>query len=193
MRDTRAHAVYAHVLTALKHSGIDQGDFADDVARLYLERTPLHARSIEFHQHVRGGDPYAVRRANEQLLFRMLKPNGPVRMPVEIEEAVVLALPEPYRDECLRELNARYGLLAAAIPACSKASLADQVRSPCDLMRKAAAAVERIAPMLEDGRIGPEDAAYFADALTAINAMMGCGVTLTTQIAEAMRMAREEA
>jgi AcrR family transcriptional regulator len=193
MRDTRASTIHAHLLTALKHSGIDQDDFAEDVARLYFERTPLHARSIEFHQHTRGGDPYAVRRANAQLLFRMLKPAGPVRMPVEIEEAVVLALPQPYRDECLRELNERYGLLAAALPAGNDASLADQVRSPCDLMRKAAAAVERIAPMLEDGRIGPEDAAYFADALAAINAMMGCGVTLTAQIANAMREARDEA
>lgn len=186
MRETRAHAIHAHVLMAIKHTALDQAEFADDVARIYIERTPLHARHIDFHAHQRGVDPYDVRRANEQLLWRMLKPSGPVRMPVEIEEAVVLALPQPYRDECLRELNARYGLLAAAMPVGAGASLAEQVKSPCELMRKAATAVERIAPMLEDGRIGPEDQAHFAEALRAINDMQGCGITLVAQIADAM-------
>lgn len=187
MRETRAHTIHHHVLMAVKHTGLDQQEFADEVVRLYIDRTPLHARHIEFHQHVRGSDPYTVRRANEQLLFRMLKPSGPVRMPVEVEEAVVLALPQPYREECLRELSARYGLLAAAIPAGADASLSEQVRSPCELMRKAATAVERVAPMLEDnGLIGPEDYQHFPMALQAINEMLACAVTLSSQIAIAM-------
>lgn len=187
MRDTRTHVIHAHMLAALRHTALDQADFADDVARIYAARTPLHARNIEFHQHVRGTNPYDVKRANEQLLFRMLKPNGPVRMPVELEESVVLALPQPFRDECLAELAARYGLLAAALPTQADAPASEQVKSPCELMRKAAAAVERIAPMLEDGHIGPEDNAYFGDALGAINRVQACCLTLSAQIAEAIR------
>jgi hypothetical protein len=187
MRDTRAQVIHAHVLTALRHSGLDQADFADSVAALYIERTPLHARGIEFHQHQRGSNPYDVKRANEQLLFRMLKPGGAVRMPAEIEEAVVLSLPQPYRDECLAELAARYGLMAAPIPVAADADLAEKVKSPCELMRRGAAAVERIAPMLEDGRIGPEDRAHFADALQSLNSVVSCCTTLISQIADAMR------
>lgn len=187
MRDTRAEVIYAHVLMALRHSGLDQADFADDVARLYMKRTPAHARGLQFHQHQRGVDPYGVKRANEQLLFRMLKPTGPVRMPAEVEEAVVLSLPQRYREECLAELSARYGLLAAPLPAADGAAIADKVKSPCELMRKGAAAVERIAPMLEDGSIGPEDRAHFADALGALNDVVGCCTTLIAQIASAMR------
>lgn len=189
MRETRAHTIHHHVLMALRHTGLDQQEFSDEVARIYLDRTPLHARSIDFHMHTRGSDPYQVRRANEQLLFRMLKPNGPVRMPVEVEEAVVLALPQPFRDECLRELAARYGLLAATIPVDGGASLPDQLRAPCELMRRAAVAVERIAPMLENGVIGPEDAPHFAAALRAINDLTAVNVTLSTQIADAMEAA----
>lgn len=187
MRESRALALFGHVQMALRHAAISQEDFADEVARIYMERTPLHVRGIEFHAHGRGVDPYQVRRDNAQLLFRMLKPGGPVRLPVEVEEAVVYALPQPFREECLRELCARYGLLPAPIPPSPDAAPAEQVRSPCTLMRQAAAAIERIAPMLEDGRIGPEDAPHFADALRAINAVMSTCVTLNEQIAQAMQ------
>ena len=187
MRDTRALVIHAHVQAALKHSGLDEADFADDVAALYQARTPLHARVIEFRPHQRGVNPYDVRRANAQLLFRMLKPEGGVRLPSDVEEAVVLTLPEPYRAECLAELAARYGLLAAPLPAAPGAGIREQVKSPCELMRKGADAVERIAPMLEDGRIGAEDHPHFADALHALNGVMGCCTTLIAQIAEAIR------
>jgi hypothetical protein len=189
MRETRAHAIWRHVQLALRHTGATEADFAENVAALYLQRTPLHLRGIEFHAHVAGGDPYAVLRANAQLLFRMLKPDGPTRLPVELEEAVVLALPQPYQDEAQRDLAERLGRLAAPLPASSTASLREQVKSPCALMRSAADAVERIAPMLEDGHIGAEDAPHFADALASLSEVMGLCVTLNAQIAQAMQPA----
>lgn len=187
MRETRAHAIHAHVLAALRHSGITDGAFANDVAALYAARTPLEARSIQFHQWHPGLDATTVQRANAQLLFRMLRPDGPSRMPVELEESVVLALPQPYLADCQRELAGRMGLLAADLPAPVDAPLAAHLNSPVELMRRAAVAVERIAPMLEDGRIGPEDAAHFTAALSALNDVAGACVTLNAQIHQAMQ------
>jgi hypothetical protein len=186
MHETRAAAIWRHVDHYLRRTGAKEHDFADAVAALYQQRTPLHLRGIEFHPHAAGSNPYEVMRANGQLLFRMLKPEGPTRLPVELEEAVVLSLPAPYRDECLRDLAERLGLLAAPLPAAAGAPLAQQVKSPCALLRSAADAVEKIAPMLEDGGIGPEDAALFAPALAGLSEVMGVCVTLNAQIAHAM-------
>lgn len=186
LRETRAAAIWRHVDLYLRRTGAKEHDFGDAVAELYQDRTPLHLRAIEFPPHAAGTNAYDVMRARGQLLFRMLKPDGPTRLPVELEEAVVLALPAPFRDECLRDLAERLGLLAAALPAADDAPAAQQIKHPCDLMRRTADAVERIAPMLADGRIGPEDAPYFAAALTAVNDVMGACVTINAQITQAM-------
>lgn len=187
MHDTRCGVVWRHVDMALRNEGrMTQENFAADVVDQYHQRTAPHLRSIEFHQHQRGGDPYKVQRLNAQLLFRM-RPDGPTRLPAEIEEAMVMALPVAYRNECLRELSQRYGLLAAEIPAAIDAPASAQMKSPCELLRRAAKAVERIAPMLDAGQgIGPEDAAYFSAALAAINDVQGICVTVVAQIARAM-------
>lgn len=187
MRETRAQVIHRHVDHYVRHSGAKEHDFADAVAALYQERTPLHLRCVDFHAHAAGGNPYDVLRANGQLLFRMLRPDGPTRLPVDLEEAVVLSLPEPFRGECQRDLAERLGLLAAALPAPADAPAGQHIKSPCELMRRAADAVERIAPMLEDGRIGPEDAPHFASALAAVNDVMGACVTINAQVHQAMQ------
>lgn len=187
MRETRAAAIWYHVDQFLRRTGAKEYDFADAVAELYQLRTPLAGRGVEFEPHAAGSNAYAVMRSRGQLLFRMLKPDGPTRLPVELEEAVVLALPPPYRDECLRELAERMGLLAAPLPAQPGDALGRQVKSPCALLRSTADAVEQLVPMLEDGAIGPEDAPLFAPALTALSEVMGVCVSLNAQIAQAMR------
>lgn len=188
MRETRATTIWHHVDQYLRRTATTEHDFGDAVAALYQDRTPLHARGIEFRVHSAGSNPYDVMRANGQLLFRMLKPGGPTRLPVELEEAVVLALPSPFRDECQRELAERLGLLPAQLPPAEDAPAALQLRSSCELLRRAAAAVERIAPMLEDNhKIGPEDASHVPAALAALTDVLAASVTLQAQITRAMQ------
>ena len=116
MKTTRDQVIAHHVNMALRHcAAVTRESFADEVVDLYHQRTPLALRGIQFHAVEKGGDPYAVQRANAQLLFRMLQ--GPVRLAAELEEAVVLALPQPYQGACLSDLAARYGLLATPMPA----------------------------------------------------------------------------
>ena len=193
MRETRAAAIWYHVDQFLRRTGAKEHEFADEVAELYHQRTPLAGRGVEFEPHAAGSNAYDVMRARGQLLFRMLKPAGAVRLPVELEEVVVLALPAPYREECLRELAERVGMLAAPLPAQPGDALARQVKSPCELLRSTADAVERLAPMLEDGRVEADDAPLFPAALAALSEVMGVCVTLQAQMAKAMQDASAKA
>jgi hypothetical protein len=117
VRETRAQAIVHHINLALGH-GMTMRSYATDVARLYKERTGLEARSIDFHE---TRNIYADERANAQIVQRFI--DGRSRMPIEIEEALVLALPDPFRGECKRELAARYGDLAAPIPSSNDEAL----------------------------------------------------------------------
>lgn len=150
---TRDQVVAHHVNMVLRHTTVTRESFADDVVNRYHERTPLELRHIQFHAFQRGGDPYAVQRANAQLLFRML--GNVVRLPVEIEEAVVLSLPEPYRTACLHDLCERYGLLAAPIPGATPEARLAQVG---DLATEFGQAVHALATTLGDGHLTPADA-----------------------------------
>lgn len=113
---TRDLVIARHVRLAIDHTTLTEDAFADDVRRVYQQRTAEHLRRVDFHAITRGEDPYRTLRANAQLVRRMLD-GQTIRMPVEIEEAVVLALPEPFRRRCLAELAGRYGLLAVEQPA----------------------------------------------------------------------------
>src|SRR5690606_36872171 len=79
-------------------------------------------------------------------------------------------------------LLARSGLLYAPLPGTGQGG---ELVGPCELMRRAADAVQRIAPMLADLRITGEDAQHFDAAEDALGKVMGACVTVTTQIAMA--------
>jgi hypothetical protein len=155
MRDTRADVIWRHLTFALLNAKLDRHNYADDVARLYQERTPKDARSLAFHEHMRGSDPLKVRGANKQLVFRMVDPEGPVRLPVELEEAAVLALPSPFREACLAELAQRYGLLAAPMPPCEAVAT---ITSCGDLARAFGQCLQALASTIGDGHLDPGDA-----------------------------------
>lgn len=170
---TRDKVVADHVALALRHSELTRESFADQVMQLYCSRTPLHLRHIPFHAHTRGADPYAVIRANAQLVFRQL--DGVVRLAVELEEAVVLALPAPYQGACLRELAARYGLLAAEQPGDVPAA---QLAQLGDLVREFGEALQAVAGTLSDGRLDHADALASESAVRELDDLIATATTL---------------
>lgn len=97
-----------------------------------------------------AADYYERERANAQQLSRLLlNPtadgrNG--RLPADLEEACVLCLPGIYRAACLRELAARYGLMAA--PEAPRGSGEECLRA-ADLLRETAEAVRALPTVLE--------------------------------------------
>lgn len=170
---TRDAVIAKHIAMATTRTDLTMETYAQDVADLYRARTPEHLRSIQFHVYQRGGDAYAVQRANAQLVRRQV--DGTVRMGVEIEEALVLALPEPFRSRCLLELNERLGLLAAALPA---ADGAEQLVQLGELLQEYGDTVSALAPIYADGRVDAADAAHAANAIKELSELMAKATTL---------------
>lgn len=172
--EARAACIAHHANMALRKSPLTERQYGQAVADLYMQRTPLHARTVEFHI---SHDPYADERANAQLVRRAL--DGTTRMPVDLEEALVLALPEPFRSVCLRDLAARFDLLAAPRPA---ASMAQQTVHLGEMTRDAGEVLIALAPMFKDGRIDATDAPLAREALDAIARTQSMLVTLEATI-----------
>lgn len=155
MRSNRTAALATHVEHALRHARLSSETYADEVRRLYQERTPEGARVVQFQNPDAADDPYRALRHNAQTVRRYLGLcEQPIRLLADLEEAMVLALPEPYRAECLRELAARYGLLAARMPGHERAATALPL---ADLMRETAEVVEAVAPLMADGLLDSFD------------------------------------
>lgn len=171
--EARSACIAHHVNMALRKSPLTERQYGQGVADLYMQRTPLHARSVEFHQ---SRDPYADERANAQLVRR---PDGTTRMPVDLEEALVLSLPEPFRSACLRDLAARLDLLAAPRPA---AASAQQTVHLGEMTRDAGEVLIALAPMFQDGRIDAADAPRAREALDAIARAQAMLVTLESTV-----------
>jgi len=176
IHETRSDVVRRHVNNCLRaEKKVTEETFADDVKGIYHDRVS-HAddRVVHFHD---GGDATKMLAANAQLLFRMIK--GSVKFPADIEEAVVLALPEPYQNDCLAELSGRYGLLAAHVPDCSPNS---SVTNISHLMKETGEALEAIAPMLSDGVIDKKDSHLAKTALKEINDVLAELIRVQTEI-----------
>lgn len=172
---TRADVIWRHVIFAINNAKLDRFNYADDVARIYQARTTPPARGIEFQAHQRGRDPYEVRKANKQLLFRMIDPEGPVRLPVELEEAAVLALPQPFRDACLAELAGRYGLLAAPLP---DAVAAKPTASCGELTAAFGECLKALAATIDDGSLDPRDATHAPAAIRKLDHLLALATGL---------------
>lgn len=175
MHSTRADVIWRHLVFAINNAKLDRDNYADDVARLYMARTAAAARGLQFHQHARGVDPYEVRKANKQLLFRMLDPEGPVRMPVEVEEAAVLALPQPFRDACQAELAQRLGLMAAPLPSTEPG---EALASCGKFTRSFGRCLQVLASTVGDGHLDPDDAAKAPAAIQQLDQLIALATSL---------------
>lgn len=174
MREPRSATLTRNVTAALRaHKPLTERAFADRVVTAYQDRTALHERTVEFHTGTTADTYEQAARANAQLLKRML--TGDVRMPVDLEEAVVLALPEADRLRCLAELADRYDLLAVPKPALDGAAQHQQVS---DLLREVSEAVGRLSHLLQDGRIDENDADAIPGAVAELNDVIGSASAL---------------
>lgn len=153
MRESRSAVLAYYARAAVRHSGLTERAFAMRVVELYEERTPAAHRRVPFST---SADPFDRERANAQTLHRFLFADegaaNSYRLPDDLEEACVLALPDAFRRECLRELCERYGLLAAtATPPREDA----RFRSVACLLRETAEAVEAMPAVVGADAVTP--------------------------------------
>lgn len=177
LTEPRDRLIARHIVLALAHSALSMETYADAVATLYRERTPEHLRTIAFHSYQRGRDVYAVQRANAQIVRRAVE--GSVRMSVEIEEALVLALPEAFRSRCLADLAGRFGLLAAEKPAAAGPGQIEQLGG---MLREFGEAVESLAPVFADGVVDTRDGPVAREAARELNDLLARITTLLAML-----------
>lgn len=150
----RQTVIYAITERMLRETGSNRRSFAMAVAEVYLAITPEDHRSHAFRitQGPRAEDD---KKANGQILGRYL--DGTVKtLPVDLEDAWVLALPQPYREECECELAARRGMLAVRMPQTPAGTFA----SMGPLFKRYSSLVDALSPAVADGRLCPEDRVY---------------------------------
>lgn len=181
-QDTRDRVIARHVQIAMAHAPMSMEAFAEDVMRLYHERTAEHLRGLQFHHHRRGTDAYAVLRANAQIVRRLLE--GQVRMPVELEEALVFALPPAFRDRCIEDLAQRFGLLGARRPSTDPTGQTVQLG---ELLREFGEAVEALAPVFADGVLDETDAAAARRAIREVDDLRARATTLIAMLETVVR------
>ena len=151
-REPRSAVVLRHTREAMRtDTRMCIRKFASRVAEHYISTVDEHDREIQFHVGTTLDTACDAEKANAQLIGRFL--NGTVRLPADLEEAWVHALPEPHRLECARELARRYGFLGAVIPDESDTP----VSSVGDLAIRFGAAMQTLGPILADGRIDHDD------------------------------------
>lgn len=183
-RPTRSQIIGTLITNAVLQARLKWNEYAAAVVLHYHDLTALEDRVVEFHVASTADNFDSCARLNTQTIKRIL--SGEIRMCVDIEESLIAALPDAFRDNLLSHLLARDGLLLARTPP-AMGDAAGQMATPCDLMRATAGAIDRIMPMLADGKgIGPEDAPHFAAAMNGINQVMGACITLNAQIAVAV-------
>lgn len=166
MNTPRDAVISAHIDAALHHTRLSFETYAQGVVDHYHANVPDTMRAVKFHPVPRT-DPYPAMRANAQIVRRMH--DGTVRMPVEIEESMIQALPKVNRDACLRELVRRMGFVAAEIPA---SDARGQVMQMARLMRGAGSTINALAPMFEDGAITAADAGHAPAALAQLEGLL---------------------
>lgn len=183
-RPTRSQVISTLVNAAVLESRTQWNAYAAEVVLHYHDTVAVEDRDVEFHVATTADNHERATRLNTQTVRRIL--SGEIRMCVDIEESLINALPDPYRDHVLAELLGRDGLILARKPPMPH-DVVGQVGAPAELMRRAADAVQAIAPMLADNNaIGPEDQHHFAKALAELHESMGAHLTAAAMITDAM-------
>jgi hypothetical protein len=183
--EPRSQTINRHVRAALHATGLPLRSYADRVVDLYHARTALHDRTVPFQVGATAAAYEAAARQNAQTITRIF--GGTVRAPIDLEEALVLALPAPHRAACLRDLADRYGLLAAALP--SACGVAQQMNT-ADLLRETGELMGALAPAFADGKLDASDAATARRALPEVLDLQARLATLSTQLECVIRAAR---
>ena len=114
---TRLDALIFYRDRAIRETRFTAVDFAVAIAQAYHRLVPEHARSIELSPPDESGAHAVYAKGVERLRTQIKRyVSGSLHLPVELEEAWVTALPEPYAGECRAVLARRYGFLGALSP-----------------------------------------------------------------------------
>lgn len=174
----RSKLIVLRSLQAIQGSGLNVLKFSTRVAENYTGSFDALDRSIDFRDPGMSlKSALRAERANGDKIDRYLK--GEVRLPCDLEEAIVDSLPEPFRSDLVRELAQRYGLLGAKLP---DQSHDDHIACLADVLTDAGRTAQALAPMFAKGRLDITDVPRVTKSLQAIDQALGDLQSLRAQI-----------
>lgn len=159
-QEPRSAVVFRHTTEAIRNSSHTDSSLAQAIADQYMVDVAPGERIVQFHT---GEDADSIERAlkaNAQIIGRIR--NGTVKMPVDLEESWVRALPQQWRDACSRELAQRYGFIGARSPAMEPHA---GVLAVARLSVEFGHTLESLSNVLADGRICAKDVPELRRAL----------------------------
>lgn len=149
----RQAVIYAGTRRMLDETALCVRKFAMRVAELYFEQTAIDQRHVKFRWGVTVDELCKAEKHNAQVLGRYM--DGTVKvLPADLEDAWLRALPAPYLHELERELAARRGFLAVAMP---QAVAGADLVNVSHLAKEFSELVAAIAPSLADGVVNAAD------------------------------------
>lgn len=176
LMETRSDVIWRHVAKMARQTADSIEDYSEDVLRVWLERTPLSARRMDF---VKDGPVYERMRTNGKKIRRWMSPDSPGRPSIDVEEALVYALPEPYRSNCRRELARRYDLLDVPVPDCAHTTALENMAS---FTSEVGLVFQRLSPVLSDGNIGKNDREFIPAAITELQNLVAAAEGLMLRL-----------
>jgi len=157
----------------IHETNVSEPTFAANVVAEYTQRISEDLRTINFHVQ---GDAYKNMRANAQILRRFF--NGDTRLPVELEESLIFALPFEWRNNLLCTLSARYGLLPTPIPQQTDCD----IENTGQLLEEFGEALQALSPALIDGRIDEADIVHAEKILKEVADVQGLLASVTEKV-----------
>lgn len=147
----RQTVVYAYTRRMLDETAVNANQFAMAVAEQYVSTVAPDVRQVKLRLG-EGDDLIRALKNNGQILRRYM--DGTLKvLPSDLEDAWVMALPEPYRSDCERDLALRRQMLAVRMPSQDALSVASMSK----LFEEYGHLMQALAPALADGKFGPED------------------------------------
>lgn len=175
-RETRSETLFRHARAMLHETRTSMEAFAQRVVEAYHSTVPPDAREVDFKA---AGDLFRCAATNAQKLKRYMDADVNARIPVDLEESWVAGLTEPYRSRCREDLLGRHGALVVDDPG---AAVIDDPKAIATLLDEAGRSVQAVAPMVADGRIGPEDRPHADKAVRELLALARISLGLVKRI-----------
>lgn len=180
---TRQAVLIDHLQRMLNETGRSLADFSEHLAQAYEELVPEAHRALGLcaQPAEEGCEAYfRWKQALEKAVHRFV--DGSVRIPVELEEAWLAALPGPYRGRCRHDLCVRMGVLPVEIPA--EETSAQDIG---DLLEAAGAEATAAAPVFADGRMSEADAEHLPALIQANEISAAHSLTLAAKARKILR------
>lgn len=179
----RQTVVYGYTRRMLDETATNANTFAMEVAEGYLANTAPDVRQVPFRLG-EGDELLKAMKNNSQILRRYM--DGTVKaLPADLEDAWLMALPEPYRSDCERDLAQRRGRYSMRQLDPTESG---QVVGLGALMTEVGGLCDALAPAVADGVINRDDLPHARRILSksddVITAVLGFRKCITDLLAD---------